>query len=96
MNTKNNPYRVHHKRQTLNDFANDMHWFHFEYNGLRYMASCHNAAFVDFADETSLPEDVKCAVQSKIYDMMDKYESSWSVPRGAQEIADAYCDEEFC
>lgn len=95
MNTKNNPYKVYHKRQTLNDFVSDTHWFHFEYNGTRYMASCHNAVFVNFDDEATLPEDVMCAVQNKIYEMMDKYEKQWSLPRGAQEIADAYCAEEF-
>ena len=95
MKTTNNEYKVHHKRQRLADFQNDIHWFHFKYNGTRYMASCQNAAFVDFENEDALPEDVMVAVQNKIYEMMDKYEKSWSIPKGAQEIADAYCAEEF-
>lgn len=95
MNTNNNPYRVHHKRQNLNDFKNDIHWFHFEYNGNRHMASIHNAAFVYFDDESTLPEDVMLAVQNKIYEMMDKYDHTWTPPKGAQEIADSYCTEEF-
>lgn len=90
-----NKYHVHHKRQNLKDFQNDIHWFHFEYNGNRYMASCQNATFVDFDNEDILPEDVMCDVQKTIYEMIDKYEKTWSVPKGAQEIADVYCKEEF-
>jgi hypothetical protein len=59
------------------------------------MASCQNATFVDFKDENILPEDVMCDVQKTIYEMIDKYERTWSVPKGAIEIADAYCKENF-
>lgn len=89
-----NKYKVHHKRQTLVDFQNDSHWFHFEYNGTSYMAVCHGAVDVSFDDET-IPDEVKCSVQTKIYEMIDKYEKTWSLPKGAQEIADAYCADEF-
>lgn len=91
-----NTYKVHHKRQTLADFLADMHWFHFECDGKYYLASCHNAIFVSFPDESELPEDVMTEVQNKIYNLIDKYENSWRVPKGAQEIADNYCNEEFC
>ena len=91
--SKNNKYNVHHKRQTLANFLKDIHEFHFEYNGDK-IASCVSAVTVVFDDE-SIPEDVKLDVQNKIFEMIDKYENKWSLPRGAKEIADAYCEEEF-
>lgn len=89
-----NNYHVKHKRQSLTDFQNDCHRFKFWYNGKEMEASCHRAVSVFFSDE-SIPEDVKCDVQKTIYNLIDKNESKWSVPKGAREIADAYCAEEF-
>lgn len=88
-------YRVKHKRQKLVDFKNDCHRFNLWYDGKETEVSCYGAMSVFFEDE-SIPEDVKCEVQKEIYNMIDKNESKWSVPKGAREIADAYCAENFC
>lgn len=88
-------YRVKHKRQKLVDFKNDCHRFNLWYGGKETEVSCYGAISVFFEDE-SIPEDVKCEVQKEIYNLIDKNENKWSMPRGAREIADAYCAEEFC
>ena len=83
----NNKYKIHHKRQTLENFKKDIHEFHFEYNGDR-IAACVGALTVTFDDD--IPEDVQYEVEQKIYEMIDKYETKWSLPKGAEEIAKAY------
>lgn len=88
-------YRVKHKRQNISDFNNDCHRFSLWYNGKETEVSCYGAMSVFFSDET-IPEDVKCAVQKEIYNLIDKNENKWSVPKGAREIANAYCAENFC
>lgn len=90
-----NSYRVKHKRQTLVDFQSDRHRFSLWYGGKETEVSCYGSVSVFFDDE-SIPEDVKCEVQKEIYKLIDKNEYKWSVPKGAIEIADAYCAEEFC
>lgn len=89
-----NKYHIKHKRQTLVDFNNDCHRFSFWYGGKEMEASCYGAVSVFFDDET-IPEDVQCEVQEEIYKLIDKNEDKWSVSRSAQEIADAYCKENF-
>lgn len=89
-----NKYHVKHKRQNIIDFNSDCHRFSFWYNNKEMEASCYGSVDVLFNDGT-IPEDVKCEVQNKIYQLIDKYEYSWSVPKAAQEIADKYCKENF-
>ena len=89
-----NKYHAKHKRQNLVDFKNDCHRFSFWYDGKEMEASCYDAVSVFFDDE-SISEDVKCEVQKEIYNLIDNNESKWAVPKGAQEIADAYCEENF-
>lgn len=90
----NKPYRLKHKRQTLADFRNDCHRFTLWYNGKETEVSCYDALSVFFDDE-NIPEEIRCSIQDDIYDLIDKNECKWSVPKGAQEIADAYCRENF-
>lgn len=87
-------YNIKHKKQSLADFKNDCHKFSFWYNSEKMEVSCYGAVSVFFSDE-SIPEDVKCEVQEEIYNLLDKNEYKWSAPKGAKEIADAYCAEEF-
>lgn len=94
MSKAENKYHVKHKRQTLEDFQMDIHKFSFWFNGQR-TASCVGCVSVFFDDEANIPEEVKTEVQKAIFNLIDKNENKWSVPRGAQEIADAYCAEEF-
>ena len=89
-----NKYCIKHKRQNMLDFNSDCHRFSFWYGGKEYEASCYGAVNVFFDDE-SIPEYVQCDVQEVIYKLIDKKENKWSVPRGAQEIADTYCAENF-
>lgn len=89
-----NKYCIKHKRQNMVDFNSDCHRFSFWYGGKEYEASCYGAVSVFFNDE-NIPEYVQCDVQEAIYKLIDKNESKWSVPKGAQEIADAYCVENF-
>jgi hypothetical protein len=89
-----NKYFVKHKRQTLADFQKDIHKFSFWYKGQK-TASCVGGVSVFFEDEAAVPEDVKEAVQATIYQLIDQNEGKWSAPKGAQQIADAYCAEEF-
>ena len=84
-------YNVKHKRQTLADFKNDCHRFSFWYNGKEMEVSCYGAVSVFFDDE-NIPENVQCEIIKEIYSLIDKNESKWAVPKGAQEIADAYCE----
>ena len=91
--TKKNKYNVHHKRQTLENFLKDIHEFHFEYNGDR-IVSCVSATTVIFDDE-DIPDEVKSEIQNIIYEMMDKYEDKWALPKGAKEIIDAYMEENY-
>lgn len=90
-----NNYRVKHKKQNLVDFQNDCHRFSLWYGRKETEVSCYGAMSVFFDDE-NIPEDVKCEVQKKIYDLIDKNEYKWSVPRDTREIANAYCAENFC
>ena len=87
-------YRIKHRRQNMVDFNNDCHRFSLWYGGKETEVSCYDAVSVFFEDE-SIPEDIQCAVQEEIYNLIDKNEHKWSVPRGAREIADAYCAENF-
>lgn len=87
-------YIIKHKRQTLVDFNNDCHRFSLWYGGKETEVSCYDAVSVFFEDE-SIPEDIQREVQEEIYKLIDKNEDKWSVPRGAREIADAYCAENF-
>ena len=89
-----NKYHVKHKRQNLTDFNDDCHRFKFWYDEKEMEAICHRSVSVFFSDE-DIPEDVKCEVQKKIYNLIDNNEFKWAVPKGAREIADAYCAEEF-
>lgn len=87
-------YRVKHKRQNLVDFQSDCHRFNLWYNGKETEVSCYGSVSVFFEDE-SIPEDMKCEVQKEIYNLIDKNERKWSVPKGAREIANAYFEEEY-
>ena len=89
-----NKYCIKHKKQTLEDFTKDCHRFSFWCGGKEMEASCYGAVSVFFDDE-NIPEDVQCEVQGEIYKLIDKNESKWSVPKGAREIANAYCAENF-
>lgn len=87
-------YFIKHKKQTLADFQNDRHRFAFWYDGKDIEISCYSALSVFFDDE-SIPEDIKCEVQEEIYKLIDANENKWAAPKGAHEIADAYCADEF-
>ena len=89
-----NKYHVKHKRQSFVDFQNDCHKFSFWYNGKEMEVSCYGSVSVFFDDE-NISEDVKCEVQNEVYNLIDKNEYKWSVPKGAREIANAYCAENF-
>lgn len=91
---KKNKYNVHHKRQTLENFQKDIHEFHFEYNGDDRIVSCVSATTVIFNDK-DIPDDVQAEIQNIIYEMIDKYESKWTLPKGAKVIADAYYAENY-
>ena len=88
-----NNYHVRHKRQNLADFQKDIHRFKFWYNGEKE-ACCVSGFDVFFDYEDNIPDEVKANVHETILKLM-KNERSWSAPKGAQEIADAYCAEEF-
>jgi hypothetical protein len=83
-----------HKRQTLIDFQHDCHRFSLWLNGKEIEAKCYGLVDVVFDDET-IPYDIKCEVQKKIWELIDTSENRWTVPKFAQEIADAYCAENF-
>jgi len=87
-------YFIKHKKQTLADFQNDCHRFAFWYDGKDIEVSCYSALSV-FFDNENIPEDVKCEVQEEIFNLIDKNESKWALPKEAYEIADAYCAENF-
>lgn len=93
-NSEKKPYTVKHKRQTTEDFTKDLHRFQIVYNGKESEAQCVDSCSVFFDDE-SIPDDIQCEIMDDIYDMIDRSENNWSVPKGAQEIANAYCKEEF-
>lgn len=88
-----NNYHVKHKRQNLTDFQKDIHRFKFWYNGEKE-ACCVSGFDVFFDDNDIIPSEVKKDVTEFIWKLMSK-ESTWSVPKGAREIADAYCAENF-
>ena len=94
MKNENNKYGVKHKRQKFYDWQKDIHRFKFWYNGEKE-ACCISGFDVFFDDSDIIPAEVKKDVTEAIWKLMDK-ERTWSVPRGAIEIADAYCSEEFC
>jgi hypothetical protein len=83
-----------HKRQTLSDFQNDCHRFSLWFNGKETEVQCYGLVDVFFDDET-IPNDVKCEVQKKVWELIDENENKWAAPKGAQEIADTYCEENF-
>ena len=83
-----------HKRQTLADFENDCHRFSLWFNGKESEVQCYGLVDTHFDDET-IPYDVMCEVQRKTWELIDQNEHRWAVPKGAQEIADAYCAENF-
>ena len=88
-------FTIRHKKQTLADFQNDCHRFSLLYNGKQSEVACYGACDVLF-DDKSIPEDVLCDVQQVIWSLIDMNENRyWAVPDGAQEIADAYCAENF-
>ena len=83
-----------HKRQTLADFQNDCHRFSLWFAGKESEVQCYG--LVDtFFDNEDIPSDVKCQVQTKVWELIDKNDNRWALPKGAQEIADAYCAENF-
>lgn len=82
-----------HKRQTLADFQNDCHRFSLWFNGKETEVQCYG--LVDVFFDKSIPGGVMTEVQKKVYELIDENEARWTVPKGAQEIADAYCAEEF-
>lgn len=84
-----NKYYVKHIRQNLKDFKNDCHRFSFWYNGQKEV-SCYDAVSVFFDEKDNIPEDVMCEIQNKIYELIEKNESKWSVPKGASEIINTY------
>lgn len=90
-----NRYYVRHVRQSLDDFNKDIHRFTYILDGVKRKASIVGNVSVFFENENDIPDTVKYNVQEKIYSLMNKYEKRWSVPNGAQEIADSYCAEEF-
>lgn len=83
-----------HQMQTLADFQNDCHRFSLWFNGRETEVQCYGLVDVFFDDET-IPMDVKCEVQKKVWELIDENERKWTVPKGAQEIADAYCADNF-
>lgn len=95
MKIKNNKYHVKHKRQSLEDFQKDIHRFKFWHNGEKEVSIINNL-YICFRYEDNIPDEVKAEIRAKVYELMDKNESKWSVPKGAYEIADAYCAENFC
>ena len=103
MRRGNSKYQMKHKRQTLTDFNNDCHRFSFFFDGKEREAICYDAVSVFFDDEDTdgkaalppIPENVKGEIVDEIYALIDKNEGTWSIPRGAQAIADAYCEENF-
>lgn len=87
-------YNVTHIPRSLEDFECDRHRFSFWYAGKAREACCYGAVDVHF-DGNDIPVQVHCDVQNEIFRQIDKNESNWAVPEGAQEIADAYCEDEF-
>lgn len=87
-----NVYNVKHKPQTIEDFQMDIHRFTYMYKEVRE-ASCVSRLSVFFNDK--LPEEVETEIRRYIWYLIDTKENQWSIPDGAQEIADAYCAEEF-
>ena len=87
-----NTYNVRHKPQTIEDFQKDIHRFTFSYCGTKE-ASCVGKLSVFFDEK--IPEEVETDVRRYIWFLIDTKEYQWGLPRGAQEIADAYCAEEF-
>ena len=94
MKSVNNKYGVKHKRQKFSDWQKDIHRFKFFHDGEKE-ACCVSGLDVFFNDNDDIPEEVKVDVTETIWKLMSK-EHTWSVPKGAREIADAYCAEEFC
>lgn len=90
-----NKYHVKHKRQTLADFTKDIHRFSFWYNGEKEVC-CINSLYIAYNCKDDIPDHVREEVRKAVYWLMDNNERKWSVPKGAQEIADAYCAAEFC
>lgn len=84
--------KVKHKRQTLNDWQNDIHRFSFWYDGKEREAICIGALTVDF--DGYLPDKVRTEVADAVYLAMDKKEETWSLPKGAKEIMDNYFKDE--
>lgn len=95
MSNVSNKHHVRHVRQSLDDFNKDIHRFTYIYNGEKQNASIIGNVTVLFADESNIPDTVKSDVQEEIYKRMDKKETQWIPPKGAKEIADAYCAYEF-
>lgn len=85
---------IKHKKQTLADFQNDCHRFSLWHNGNVSEVQCYGLVDVLFDDET-IPNDVKCEVQEKVWELIDKNDHKWAVPKSAQEIANEYCVENF-
>ena len=83
-----------HKRQTLSDFQNDCHRFSLWFDGKETEVQCYGLVDVLFEDET-ISEDVKVEIQKKVWELIDKNERRWAVPKSAQEIANEYCVENF-
>lgn len=91
-------YNLRHIRCNMADFHADRHRFRFEYNKKEYIASCYGAFDIYFDDETEneIPEDVLSEIEEIILNKIDKEEKKWRYPREAYEIANAYCEENFC
>ncbi len=87
-----NIFNVRHKPQTIEDFQKDIHRFTYSYNGVKEV-SCVSRLSVFFDDK--LPEEIETEIRRYVWYLIDTQEDKWSLPCGAQEIADAYCAEEF-
>ena len=91
-------YNLRHVSCNMKDFNADRHRFRFEYNNKEHIASCYGALDIFFDEETEkeLPEDVLCEIKEIIWNKIDKEEKKWRYPKEAYEIANAYCEENFC
>ena len=91
-------YILRHVACNMADFNADRHRFRFEYNKKEHIASCYGASDVHFDESTEkeIPEDVLNEIKEIIWNKIDKEEKKWRYPREAYEIANDYCEENFC
>ena len=91
-------YNLRHVACNMADFYADRHRFRFEYNRKEYVVHCYGSLDILFDEEVikEIPTDILSEVKSIICNKIDKEEKKWRYPKEAYEIANAYCEENFC